>query len=84
MSEKTAKERTNEQEVKIRQKEIGKLEQEERILKSMIQEARGQLTQLQIEAMEIKSKMRKDRLPRIPKQGEHSRFNYNSDTTLSM
>ena len=78
MSEKTAKERTNEQEVKLRQKEIGKLEQEERILKSMIQEARGQLTQLQIEAIEIKSKMRKDKLPRQPPP------NYNSDSTLSM
>ena len=77
MSEKTAKERTNEEEVKIRQKEIGKLEQEERILKSMIQEARGQLTQLQIEAMEIKSKMRKDRLPKqLP-------TNYQSDSAQS-
>ena len=78
MSEKTAKERTNEQEVKTRQKEIGKLEQEERILKSMIQEARGQLTQLQIEAMEIKSKMRKDRVPKqLP-------TNYQSDSAPSM
>ena len=78
MSEKTAKERTNEEEVKIRQKEIGKLEQEERILKSMIQEARGQLTQLQIEAMEIKSKMRKDRTPKqLP-------ANYQSDSAQSM
>ena len=78
MSEKTAKERTNDEEVKIRQKEVGKLEQEERILKSMIQEARGQLTQLQIEAMEIKSKMRKDRVPKqLP-------TNYQSDSAQSM
>ena len=45
-------------EVQKRSNELRKLKTEERVMRSMLDEAQGQLTKLQYEALEIKSRIR--------------------------
>ena len=53
-------------EVQKRSNELRKLKTEERVMRSMLDEAQGQLTKLQYEALEIKSRIRGTVKQQIP------------------